>query len=202
MAVSEPGWYPGAVAAGPTESNSTAAAELPARLVELFGRVKDAGVHRHLVDLARSADLGREPEIDPLVVAEMVGPYQWMLDRVGPNGLPMTPSNWMKPGDVFDCITETGMEHDWYGQLTRENMTPPVLLLRESMQRVGLVQKLCRQLAWTAAGERLRGDPVGLWNYLAAKTSLGQKATQDAGRIVLLLVANGLEPAVERFLRS
>ena len=164
--------------------------QLPEAVAELVLRVRDRSVQWELVGLARGAELGEQPDVDPDVAAAMVRPYQWLMDRVGPNGIATTASGYLKPADVLACAQEFFAD-DAIGKLNRESLTPPVLHLRESAQRVGLIRKLHGQFVLTITGRKLTGDPVALWRHLAARVPTGDKATMDAGRIVFLLAANG-----------
>ncbi len=49
----------------------------------------------------------------------------------------------------------------------REVQTLPVLMLRESATRLGLLRKYRGMLLMTPRGRELRGDPVALWWHLA-----------------------------------
>jgi hypothetical protein len=59
---------------------------------------------------------------------------------------------------------------DWIGKGNRESQTLPVLDLRESAQKVGLLRKHRGKLLLTAQGRAMRSDPVALWSLLAGKT--------------------------------
>jgi hypothetical protein len=69
--------------------------------------------------------------------------------------------------------------------------TLPVLGLRESAQKPGLLRKHQVKLLLTARGRTMRDDPVALWWLLAEKTpprSTGAYQTQ-AGLIALVVTA-------------
>jgi hypothetical protein len=105
-------------------------------------------------------------------------------------------------------MAELDMGGEWIGKHNREVQTPPVLHLRESAQRMGLLRKNRGKLLLTARGRRLRTDPVGLWWHIAERvppTSSDPSVTQ-AGLILLIAVAAGVpgdvDPAIARTLQG
>ena len=76
------------------------------------------------------------------------------------------------------------------GQGNRETQTLPVLHLRESATKMGLLRKLRGMLQLTAAGRKLRTDPVSLWWHLAGRMPpRSDRCETQAGLIWLLTVA-------------
>jgi hypothetical protein len=71
---------------------------------------------------------------------------------------------------VEAAFTELEFDKVWIGAGNREDLTYPVLDLRESAQRIGLLRKHRGRLLATARGRALRTDPVGLWWHLAERT--------------------------------
>ena len=170
----------------------------PEPVADVLRRVRDGAMLDVLIRAARAAQFAEPVAVDPETIAAMVRPYQWFLDRVGPNGLMLTSAGYLKPADVLACATDLGLDEEWIGKYNRESQTYPVLELRESMQKLGLLRKLHGKLLLTAAGKKVSGSPQALWNHLAAKVPYGDDCTQDAGRIVLLLVAAGEDPEHSR----
>jgi hypothetical protein len=70
---------------------------------------------------------------------------------------------------VAAAFTELDLAEEWIGQGNREADTWPVLHLRESAQKLGLLRKHRGELLCTARGRALRDDPAGLWWHLAEK---------------------------------
>ena len=83
---------------------------LPAPVADLVRRVRQPDVQWTLVELARGAALDEEPTVAVEVAAAMVRPYQWLLDRVGPDGLAATANGYLKPLDVLACATELDLD--------------------------------------------------------------------------------------------
>jgi hypothetical protein len=73
----------------------------------------------------------------------------------------------------------------------RESQTLPVLHLRETATKMGLLRKHRGMLLLTAAGRRLRTDPVSLWWHLAERMPprSADRCETQAGLIWLLAVA-------------
>jgi hypothetical protein len=117
-----------------------------------------------------------------------------LLDRVGVDGLPLTSAGYLKPDDVLACATELNMDKEWIGKFNREAQTFPVLSLRESAQKLGLLRKFRGRLVLTANGKKVSKDPVALWGYLSSKTPFGDACERDAGIVALLITAAGQIP--------
>lgn len=81
------------------------------------------------------------------------------------------------------AFTELGLDADWIGMGNREDLTYPVLQLRQFAQRIGLLRKYRGQLVATALGRALRDDPVGLWRHIAERISAGSsdRSSDQAG---------------------
>ncbi|MPZ79994.1 MAG: hypothetical protein GEV28_06165 [Actinophytocola sp.] len=100
----------------------------------------------------------------------MVHPYTWLLDRVGADGITLTGAGYLPPAHVQAAVTELGLANEWIGKGNREVQTLPVLNLRESAQRAGLLRKHQGKLVLTPRGRTARTDPVALWWLLAEQT--------------------------------
>ena len=99
----------------------------------------------------------------------------------------------MPPVHVEAAFTELDLADAWIGKGNREDLTIPVLHLRESAQRMGLLRKHRGRLSVTAQGKAVRGDPAALWWHLAERmppTSTDQ-CEQQAGLLYLIAVAVG-----------
>ena len=99
----------------------------------------------------------------------MVRPYAWLLDRAGDERIRLTAAGYLPPAHVEAAATELGLLEDWIGKGNRESQTLPVLHLRETATKMGLLRKHRGMLLLTAAGRRLRTDPVSLWWHLAER---------------------------------
>jgi len=109
------------------------------------------------------------PGLDPHSLARAVRPWQLLLEIADTDGIPLTAAGWMRPAVVQEVYDELGMGREWIGKGNREDQTLPVLLLRESAQRVGLLRKSKGRLLATPAGRRAREDDEALWEHLAAR---------------------------------
>ncbi len=164
--------------------------DLPGPLEELLGVVRDGYARRELRWLMGAALAGK-PDIDTVTAVRMVRPYAWLLDRVGDEGIRLTGAGYLPPAHVEAAATELGLLEDWIGKGNREIQTLPVLHLRETATKMGLLRKNRGMLLLTAAGRKLRTDPVALWWHLAERMpprSADPGETQ-AGLIWLLAVA-------------
>lgn len=136
-------------------------------------------------------------ELDALVEDEpdadvVVAPYRWLLERVG-DGINLTQAGYLPPAIVTAAMTELGWADEWIGKNNREDVTRPVLELRESAQRFGLVRKFRGQLVPTKVGRDLAQDPIRLWRHLAKVLPDARSEPQrHAGVLYLITVAAGL----------
>lgn len=121
----------------------------------------------------------------------MVRPYAWLLDRVGDDGIRLTAAGYLPPAHVETAVAELGLLENWMGKGNRETQTPPVLHLRETAAKMGLLRKQRGMLQLTTIGRKLRTDPVSLWWHLAERMPprSADRCETQAGLIWLLTVA-------------
>jgi hypothetical protein len=164
--------------------------DLPGPLKELLGAVRDGYARRELRWLMGAA-LAGTPDIDTVTAARMVRPYAWLLDRVGDEGIRLTAAGYLPPAHVEAAATGLGLLEDWIGKGNRETQTLPVLHLRETATKMGLLRKHRGMLLVTAVGRQLRTDPVSLWWHLAERMPprSSDRCETQAGLIWLLAVA-------------
>jgi hypothetical protein len=137
------------------------------------------------------AELDRPVDPDEAPDA-VVHPYRWLLERVGSGGLRLTQAGYLPPVLVSEAMTALGWQGDWIGKQNREDQTLPILELRESAQRFGLLRKSRGHLLVTKAGRDLVADPRGLWWHLAQRLpDARSEPERDAGVLYLLTVAAG-----------
>lgn len=168
-------------------------AELPAQVVELVDAFRNPITQIEFLDLLANSDILEPILIDAETAARMVRPYSWFLDRVGPEGIKLTSAGYLPSVDVEAASAELGLAGEWIGKHNREAQTLPVLELRESAMRVGLLRKYRGMLLATPRGRELRGDPLGLWWHLARQlppTKIARHVTH-AGLLLLAAVAIG-----------
>jgi hypothetical protein len=162
------------------------------------------GIRREFRSYLAAAGLDGPAIVEADVAEAMVAPYLWLARRIGPGGLSLTAAGWLPPAVVHEAMTELGWARDWIGKANREDQTLPVLLLRESAQRLGLIRKIKGRLVLTSAIRRLLDDPAGLWLFLAR--GLAHRHRHDSGRdavlLLLLEVAAGKRTEWEDYLEA
>jgi hypothetical protein len=163
--------------------------DLPEPLDDLVHQVRTSAGRRSLSTMLRAAALDERVKVDVETAARMVRPYAWLLDRVGVDGIKLTSAGYLPPVHVKAAMTELGMEDEWIGTYNRESDTIPVLHLRESAQKMGLLRKYRGTLVPTPRGRALRSDPVALWWQLAERLPLRSTDESEVHAGLLLLVA-------------
>lgn len=139
-----------------------------------------------VIDDAR-LDQPADEEPDP----EAVGPYTWLMRRVG-DGVRLTQAGYLPPVLVSEAMAELGWQDQWIGKHNREDQTLPILELRETAQHLGLLRKNRGQLLLTKLARGLVDDPPGLWWHLADRLPVARSEVErQAGALYLLTVAAG-----------
>lgn len=166
---------------------------------ELLDAMRTTYGQKRLRELLGSARLGAPVLIGVETAAAAVRPYAWLLDRVGEDGIKLTQAGYLPPVHVEAAFTELGFDKVWIGAGNREDLTYPVLGLRESAQQVGLLRKYRGRLLATTRGRALRTDPVGLWWHLAERTPVASpdRCAYQAGLLYLAAVAAGITEDLE-----
>lgn len=151
------------------------------------------GLRREFRSYLHAAGLERPATAAADVAEAMTAPYLWLTRRIGTDGLSLTAAGWLPPAVVREATTELDWAKDWIGKPNREDQTLPVLQLRESAQRLGLIRKIKGRLALTSAAKRLLDDPAGLWLFLARALAHRHRhdSERDATLLLLLEVAAG-----------
>jgi hypothetical protein len=177
--------------AGRVRVGAASRLDLPEPIQQLADAVRGSHGQRRLRQLIADAALDQPVHLDADTAGRMVHPYTWLLDRVGTEGITLTGAGYLPPAQVEAAVAELGLAEMWIGKGNREVQTLPVLNLRESAQRAGLLRKHRGKLMLTARGRTARTDPVALWWQLAERTPAGSAAVWEtqAGLILLLLTA-------------
>lgn len=159
---------------------------------ELMNRMPP-GLRREFRSYLHAAGLDGPATVEAKVAEAMTTPYLWLIRRIGIDGLSLTAAGWLPPAVVREAMTELGWAKDWIGKANREDQTLPVLQLRESAQRLGLIRKIKGRLVLTSATKRLLDDPAGLWLFLARAIAHRHRhdSERDAAVLLLLEVAAG-----------
>jgi hypothetical protein len=169
-------------------------AELPAPVEELVAALRNPITQIEFLNLLDEAEFLEPALVDAETAARMVRPYAWFLDRVGTEGIKLTSAGYLPPADVAAASAELGLAEEWFGKHNREAQTRPVLDLRESAMRLGLLRKYSGRLLATPRGRKLRSDPGGLWWYLAGQVPPPKSARHETHSGLLLLAAVAAGP--------
>ena len=162
------------------------------KLTDLLLRARDSDTERQLRTLASAAD--GEVDVDEAIAARMMHPLRVLLGTIG-DGVKLTAAGYLPPALVATIFDELDLGEEWIGKGNREDLTLPVLELREAAQRLGLLRKYKGKLLPTTRARTLADDPVGLWWHLAGRLPLGGRKPSDvewqAGVLLLALMASG-----------
>jgi pRiA4b ORF-3-like protein len=185
--------FPATASSGPGPGGAAAGA-LPEPLGELVSAVRDSASRRELRRLLDAARLDEPVLVDAGTAVRMVRPYSWLLDRVGAKGIKLTGAGYLPPAHVEAATAALGLGEEWIGKGNREVQTLPVLHLRESATKMGLLRKQHGMLLATSRGRRLRGDPAGLWWHLAERMPprSADRCETQAGLLLLAVIAAGV----------
>lgn len=168
--------------------------QLPGPLADLLDAVPSPYHRRQLRGMIGAAT--QTPvlvDVDSITAA--VRPYAWLIDRVGADGIKLTAAGYLPPVHVEAAFRELDLADAWIGKGNREDLTVPVLHLRESAQRMGLLRKHRGRLSATARAKAVRGDPAALWWHLAERMppTSSDRCEQQAGLLYLIAVGAGAD---------
>jgi hypothetical protein len=141
-------------------------ATLAEQVDQVVSVLQDPFLQIELLQSMHTAKVDEPVLIEAEVAARMAHPYSWLLDQVG-DGIKLTAAGFLPPEAVEASVAELGLENEWIGKHNRENQTLPVLELRESAMKTGLLRKERGVLLPTPSGRAVRNDPVKLWWHLA-----------------------------------
>jgi Plasmid pRiA4b ORF-3-like protein len=166
------------------------AGRLPEPLEELADQLRSPSARRRLRGLAGEA-LRERAAVDAATAARMVRPYVWLLDRVGADGIALTGAGYLPPAHVVAAMAELDFSVEWPFATSRESDTRPVLDLRASATRMGLLRKHRGRLLVTSRGRAMADDPVALWWHIAARLPIepGDPVRRQAGLLLLVAAA-------------
>lgn len=132
---------------------------------------------------------------DPILLSDramtrMVHPVQWILHRVGDEGIRLTASGYLPPAVVAEVVVGWGWSDEIYGMGNRESRLKPMVELRQHMRQVGLLRVSKGTLLRTKKGRSLADDPRELWKYVARTFHKSrEQIVGDATKILLLVIA-------------
>jgi hypothetical protein len=176
---------------GEPDDSNTGQRDYPQPLNELVRAARTTAGQRELRQLIGKTRLDQPVLVGAVTASRMVRPYTWLLDRVGDDGITLTAAGYLPPAHVEAAMTDLSLGEEWIGKGNRENQTVPVLHLRESAGRMGLLRKRHGRLLLTSHARKLRGDPVALWWHLAKRMppKSPDPCETQAGIILLLALA-------------
>jgi len=155
--------------------------------------VAGVGEHaqRYLAGYLAVAKVGEHIEVDEAEAAAATAVIRVFLGNVG-DGIRLTGAGYLPPARVQALMHELDPDNMWQGEANREAQTYPLLFLRETLTRLGLVRKYRGDLLPTKQGLRLSDAPVQLWHHVAARLPLERSDHgRDCALLLLLLVAAG-----------
>jgi hypothetical protein len=163
---------------------------IPEPFEDLVGAIRVTAAKRQLRQLIE-ATLTEPVSIDAQTATRMVRPYTWLLDRVGTDGITLTGAGYLPPAQVEAAVAELGLGEEWIGKGNRESQTMPVLHLRESATKMGLLRKHRGRLLLTSRGRAVAADPLALWWQLAERMPprSADACETQAGLLLLAVVA-------------
>jgi hypothetical protein len=186
--------FPGAEASGAGRGAVASAGSLPGALAELVPAVRVPSARRELRRMLDAARLDEPVLIEAETATRMVRPYSWLLGQAGDEGIKLTAAGYLPPAHVEAAVAALDLGQEWIGQGNREVQTAPVLHLRETATKMGLLRKHRGMLLTTSRGRGLRGDPAGLWWHLAERMPVrsADRCETQAGLLLLTAIAAGV----------
>ncbi|TDW29295.1 hypothetical protein [Cryobacterium psychrophilum] len=140
---------------------------------------------RRLIAQARVSD---PILLNPRAMTRMVEQINWMLRRVGADGIRLTKAGHLPPSVVIEATTE--LDWGWPVTVNRESHISPLREMRLHMRDVGLLRISKGTLLRTAKGRALTDSPRALWWHLARTVHKSRvPEVRDATRLLLLFVA-------------
>lgn len=155
-------------------------------LLETHPKAADA-----LLPLLAEARPDDPVEVYPETARRMVHPYAWLLEHVGRDGIRLTESGYLPPSSVSAAAAEFDLPSAWSRTTTREDLALPILALRETAQRMGLLRRRLGALRRSVPASEALADPVALWRLIARNMPVrSRKEHQNqAGMLLVLAVA-------------
>lgn len=131
----------------------------------------------------------------------LLRPLDWLLTEIG-DGLPLTAAGYLPPRTVARALDELGWRDELLGPASREVDAYPVMVLRETAARLGLVRRRGARLVATPSGRSAVADGRTLWLEVAAGlVGPEHSALADAWEIVLAVLEPG-DPVPEEDVRA
>lgn len=140
---------------------------------------------RRLIGQAR---VGDPVLLQERAMARMVARAEWILARVGTEGIRLTRAGHLPPAIVVQASAE--LDWGWPISVNREVHLRPLQELRAHLRGVGLLRVSKGMLVLTKQGRALQGRSRQLWWHLARTLHRSRTpAVSDATHLLLLFVA-------------
>ncbi len=118
-------------------------------------------------------------------------PLAWLLAEIG-DGLALTAAGYLPPRTVGRALDELGWREELIGASSREVDVFPVMILRETAARLGLIRRRGARLLLTPSGRAALGDPAALWSAVAGGLiGPDHSALAATWEVVLAVLENG-----------
>lgn len=145
-----------------------------------------------VVDLLAACHLDGIDEPGPEDCEALTADVRWYLDFVG-EGLPLTKAGYLRPADVEVVSARVLRDGSWIGKGNREDLTPPVLELREALVALRLLRVAKGRLVPVRKHAALAGEPVALVDHIASLLPL--ESREYAVRTAFAMMVAELAPA-------
>ena len=163
---------------------------LPVALRLVVARCLGDPVHDTLLEAVLEAGLATPAVPTEGLAAEMTERYRWLVDRIGPAGVKLTSAGYLPPAVVAEAYEHLGLQDSGSGRATARTSPIPVLVLRTSAVKLGLLRKSRGVLLATKTGSAVAAEPLALWWHVARRLPL--EAEDSVDRIVALIRILGL----------
>lgn len=131
----------------------------------------------------------------------MLRPLDWLLGEVG-DGLALTAAGYLPPRTVGRALDELGWREELLGPSTREVDAYPVLVLRETAHRLGLIRRRGSRLLLSPSGRAAAVDGRQLFTAVAAGLVGPDHSALAATWEVVLAVLEPGDPVQEEDVRA
>jgi hypothetical protein len=149
-----------------------------------------------------AARLREGVDVGPASLARnLLRPLDWLLGEVA-DGLALTAAGYLPPRTVARALDELGWREELIGPATREVDAYPVLVLRETAMRLGLIRRRGTRLITTPTGRAAAVDGRALWTAVAAGLIGPEHSALAVAWEVVLAVLEPGDPVSEEDVRS
>jgi hypothetical protein len=131
----------------------------------------------------------------------MLRPLVWLLTEVA-DGLILTAAGYLPPRTVGRALDVLGWREELIGASNREVDAYPVLVLRETAARLGLIRRRGSRLLPTPTGRAAAGDVQVLWSAVASRLIGFEHSAQAVAWEVVLAVLEAGDTVVEEDVRE